>query len=142
MAPPACVFCEIVAGQAPASVVHRDDRVVAFMDIRPVTAGHLLVVPLRHAGGLGELDEEDGAHAFRVARRLAVALRRAGVPCDGVNLYLADGAAAGQEVFHVHLHVFPRYSGDGVRLSVAASRPVREELDRVAGSVRAALDRA
>jgi histidine triad (HIT) family protein len=135
-----CVFCEIVAGRAPASVVYRDERVVAFLDIRPITAGHTLVVPVRHASGLADLDEEDGAQAFRVARRLAAALRRSGVPCEGVNLLVADGAAAMQEVPHVHLHVLPRYHGDPLR--VAADRPQhpsRSELDRVAAAVRAAL---
>ncbi len=139
MAPAACVFCEIVAGRAAASVVHRDDRVVAFMDIRPLTVGHMLVVPIRHAVGLTDLDEEDGAQAFRVGRRLAVALRATGVRCEGVSLSVADGAAAGQVVFHFHLHVIPRYAGDPLRVSAVRPQPSREELDRVAGAVRAAL---
>lgn len=136
-----CVFCEIAAGRAPASVVHRDERVLAFMDIHPITAGHLLVVPLRHASGLPDLDEEDGAQAFRVARRLAVAVRGAGVPCEGVNLLVADGAAAMQDVFHVHLHVIPRYNGDPLRFAVERRpRPTRAELDRTAAAVAAALE--
>lgn len=136
----ACVFCDIVAGRAPASVVYQDQRVLAFLDIRPITAGHTLVVPRRHAAGLADLDEEDGAQAFRVARRLAVALRRSGVPCEGVNLLVADGAAAMQEVMHVHVHVLPRHRRDSLRVIVDRSdRPSRTELDRVAAEVRAAL---
>ncbi len=141
MSPAACVFCEIVAGRLPASVVYRDERVLALMDIRPVTTGHVLVVPRRHADGLADLAEEDGAQAFRVARRLAVALRASGVRCEGVNMFVADGAVAMQEIFHFHLHVFPRYPGDSFRLTADWSRqPPREELDRVAGALRAALE--
>ncbi|MBA2518786.1 MAG: HIT family protein, partial [Chloroflexia bacterium] len=107
-----CIFCDIVADRAPASVVHDDASCLAFMDIRPVTSGHLLVVPKRHAADLAGLDEPTGGHLFRVAMRLPAALRWTDLPCDGINLFLADGVAAGQEVFHVHLHVFPRYPGD------------------------------
>ena len=135
-----CVFCEIVAGSAAASLVHDDDRVVAFLDIRPVTPGHLLVIPKRHAADLAALDEATGGHLFRVAMRLAGALRRSGLRCEGVNLFLADGEAAGQEVFHVHLHVFPRFAGDGFRLDAdwSAASPSRAELDRIADLIRRA----
>jgi len=136
-----CVFCEIVAGRAPVSVVHSDTRVLAFMDVRPVNPGHMLVVPRRHAAGLADLDDEDGAQAFRVARRLGVALRSSGVSCEGVNLFVADGAVAMQEVLHFHLHVLPRYRGDSFRVTADWSRePPRAELDRVAVAVRAALE--
>jgi histidine triad (HIT) family protein len=137
-----CIFCRIVAGRAPASVVHRDARCVAFMDIQPVNPGHLLVVPLRHAAHLADADEETVAHLMRVAHRLAAAVRDSGLRCDGVNLHLADGAAAGQDVFHVHLHVFPRWKGDGFGLRFGpdyAVRP-RSELDAAAAAIRRALD--
>ena len=133
-----CVFCDIVAGKAPASIVHRDERCVAFMDIRPVTAGHLLVVPLAHAASLADLDPTDGGHLFVVSQDLAAALRKSGLQADGVNLFLADGEAAGQEVFHVHLHVFPRFEGDGfgLRLPPGYGKPVaRERLDREATAI-------
>ena len=83
------------------------------MDIRPVNPGHLLVIPLVHAAGLTTLESDTGAQMFRVGQRLAEAIRRSGVRCEGINFLLADGEAAGQEVFHVHLHVIPRYAGDG-----------------------------
>jgi histidine triad (HIT) family protein len=136
-----CIFCRIVAGDAPASVVHRDERCVAFMDIRPVNPGHLLVVPLRHAPHLADTDGETAAHLMRVAHRLAAALRASGLRCEGVNLFLADGAAAMQEVFHVHLHVFPRFRGDGFGLRFGPHYTVRAraELDGAAAAVRAAL---
>jgi histidine triad (HIT) family protein len=136
-----CVFCDILAGRSPASFVHRDARCAAFMDIRPVNAGHLLVVPTRHAALLGELDADTSAHLMRVAHRLTAALRASGLRCEGVNLLLADGEAAMQEVFHVHLHVFPRFRGDGFGLRFGPGfglRP-RAALEAAAERVRAAL---
>jgi histidine triad (HIT) family protein len=112
------------------------------MDIQPANPGHVLIVPNRHATYLADLDEESGAHMFRVAQRVAQALRHSGIRCEGVNLFLADGEAAGQEVFHVHLHVFPRFRGDGFGLRFGPhypERPARAELDALAEKVRAAL---
>lgn len=137
-----CIFCDIVAGRAAASVVHRDDRCIAFMDMHPVTPGHLLVVPHEHATHLADLDTTVGGHLFRVAQRLAAGLRRSGLRVEGVNFFLADGEAAGQEVFHLHLHVFPRFEGDGfgLRFGPDYGRPVsRERLDREATAIAAAL---
>ena len=137
-----CIFCDILAGKAPVSMVYQDDRCAAFMDIQPVNPGHVLVIPTYHAASLAELDEESGAHMFRIAQRMAKALRNSGLVCEGVNLFLADGAAAGQDVFHVHLHVFPRYAGDGFVLRLGPNygkRPVRAELDGIAGKIRQAL---
>jgi diadenosine tetraphosphate (Ap4A) HIT family hydrolase len=136
-----CVFCEIVAGRRPASVVHSDENVIAFLDIRPLNTGHLLVIPRAHAAYLADLDPALGGHMFAVAQRMAAALRRSGLPCEGVNLFLADGEAAFQEVFHVHLHVIPRNSGDGFRLRAKWRSPSRAELESVAGQVRDGLTR-
>jgi diadenosine tetraphosphate (Ap4A) HIT family hydrolase len=138
-----CVFCGIVAGNEPASVVYRDDRCMAFMDIRPVTDGHLLVIPVAHATYLADLDPDDGARIFRVGQRLAAALRRTdGLRCEGINLWLADGAVAGQEVFHVHLHVLPRFAHDGFGLRFPPDYgrlPPRAMLNEQAGRIRANL---
>lgn len=134
-----CVFCAIVAGRAEASLVHADDTVIAFMDIAPVTPGHVLVIPRDHSPHLDGLAEEHGAHMWRIAHRIAKALRHSGLRADGVNLFLADGAAAGQEVFHCHLHVFPRYPGDGVTLSVGRQPRERAELDATASLIGRAL---
>ena len=135
-----CVFCAIIAGAAPASFVHRDDRCVAFMDLRPINPGHLLVVPRTHASALADLSADDAAHLMRVAHGLAAALRSSGLRCEGVNLFYADGEAAGQEVFHAHLHVFPRHAGDGFGLTfgphyVVSDRPA---LDAAAAAIVAA----
>lgn len=134
-----CVFCDIVSGRAPASIIYDDDLVLAFLDIRPVTPGHLLIIPKKHATYMANMDEDTGAHLFRVSMRLAAALRASGLRCEGVNWIIADGAAASQEIFHVHLHLIPRFRGDGfgfVRSSFVY--PEREELDAIAALIRAA----
>jgi diadenosine tetraphosphate (Ap4A) HIT family hydrolase len=129
-------------------MVYRDECCYALMDIQPVNPGHLLVIPLEHSASLAELDPNTGSHMFAVAQRLAAALYRAdanpanGLRCQGVNLVLADGPVAGQEVFHVHLHVIPRFAGDGFGFRFGpgyASRPSRSTLDQAAAEIRAAL---
>jgi diadenosine tetraphosphate (Ap4A) HIT family hydrolase len=134
-----CVFCTIVRGEAEASTAYEDERVVAFMDIAPATPGHLLVVPRRHAPHLADLDPEDGAQMFRVAQLLAAAVRRSSIPADGVNLLLADGAVAMQEVMHAHLHVLPRTEGDGLSLSAGFHEPDRPTLDAQAAEIADSL---
>jgi histidine triad (HIT) family protein len=137
-----CVFCQIVDGREPASVVYFDAGVMAFMDLRPINAGHLLVVPRAHAGRLADLDERLGAAMFAVGQRLAGAIRRSGLPCEGVNLFVPDGEVAGQEVMHIHLHVLPRTPGDGFRIERGSAITGRTELDQAAALVRGGLDRA
>lgn len=137
-----CIFCEILSGTLPASIVYQDDTCTALMDIQPVNAGHVLIVPNSHATYLADLAEDTSAQLFLIARRIAAALRRSGMKCEGVNLFLADGEAAGQEVFHVHLHVFPRYKGDGFGLKFRpgySNRPERSELDAIAQQIKQAL---
>jgi histidine triad (HIT) family protein len=134
-----CVFCRIVHGEAEASRVYEDDVALAFPDIRPVTPGHTLVIPKAHASYLADLDEQSGAHLFSVGMRLAAAFRASGLRCEGVNFFLADGAAAGQEVFHVHLHVLPRFPGDGFRFPPEPKIADRSHLDAMAEQIRQAL---
>ncbi|WP_181801683.1 HIT family protein [Streptomyces shenzhenensis] len=134
-----CVFCSIVQGQVEASTVYADDTVVAFMDHQPVTPGHLLVIPRAHAAGLEDLEPALGVVMWAAAHRLARALRRSDLRCEGVNLFLADGEAAFQEVFHVHLHVFPRYAGDDFRIEADWRVRERSELEASAAAVRAGL---
>ncbi len=135
-----CIFCRILAGEMPASFVHRDDRTAAFMDVRPVNPGHTLVIPIRHGAHLADIDGATAADLMRVGHRVAAALRASGsVRCEGVNLFLADGEAAMQEVFHVHLHVLPRFRGDGFGLRFGptyGSTPPRPELDALAAGLQ------
>ncbi|AHI00936.1 HIT family protein [Kutzneria viridogrisea] len=134
-----CVFCAIVSGNAPASVVHSEEDLIVFCDLNPITRGHLLVVPKAHSVGLADLPEATGQRLFGTGQRMAAALRRSGLPCDGVNLLLADGEAAGQTVFHVHLHVIPRHAGDPLRFHTGQRGASRSDLDAVAGLVSAVL---
>jgi len=138
-----CIFCDIVRGAAPASIVYSDEQVMAFVDIRPVNPGHLLVIPRTHAACVAELQPELGGQMFQVAMRLAQALRQTSLPCEGVNLFLADGAVAGQEVFHVHLHVLPRFRGDGFGFRFGpdyGALPARGALDGIAAAIRQQLE--
>lgn len=140
-----CVFCRILTGELPSSMVYRDERCAAFMDIQPVNSGHVLVVPTRHAAYLADLDAATAGELMVVAHRLVSALRASGLRCEGVNLFLADGEAAMQEVFHVHLHVFPRYTGDGFGLRFGPdykNLPPREQIEAAAAQIRSALGQA
>ncbi len=140
-----CIFCDIVTGKLDATYVYQNDTIAVFMDIQPVNAGHMLIIPKAHASFLADLDPETGAEMFRVARKMAAALRRSELKCEGVNLFLADGEAAMQEVFHVHLHVFPRFKGDGFGLKFADSyltKPHRQDLEYAAEKIRRAIDQA
>ena len=141
-APERCVFCEIVAGTSPVSKVLEDDLILVLMTIGPVTPGHAMVIPKQHIPYFSQLDTHLGMHIFRVAQRVAEAIRASGLQCEGINLFLADGEAAAQEVFHFHLHVFPRFRGDGFGLVADwTNKPPREELDRTAGLITAAYER-
>jgi histidine triad (HIT) family protein len=136
-----CIFCGIEQGTIEGSRVYADERVIAFLDIRPIVTGHTLVVPRAHGASLAEITPDDGAAMFRAAMVVSEALRRSGLRCEGVNLFLADGEAAGQEVFHVHLHVLPRYEGDGFGLRFPPDYRVRErgELDETAEQIRSSI---
>lgn len=137
-----CIFCQIVGREAAASIVDEDEHVLAFMDILPINPGHVLVVPKAHAGHLADLPPAIGGRLFERAMAVAAALRRSSLRCEGVNFHLADGHAAGQEVEHVHLHVFPRYRDDGFGLRVGphyGRTADRRELDDDAAKVRAAM---
>ena len=137
-----CAFREILAGGLPASVVFRDEHCTAFMDIMPINPGHVLVVPNRHAASLAEFAEDAGTRVFGVGQRIAAALHGSDLRCEGINLPPADGAAAGQEVFHAHLHVAPRFDGDGFGLVFGphyGDETGRKELDALADRVRGAL---
>lgn len=134
-----CVFCGIAAGTIPASVVSETDVTLAFLDLYPMTPGHTVVIPRLHVPLLAELDPEVGAAMFREGMRVAAAIERAGLRAEGFNLFLSDREAAGQEIGHVHLHVLPRFAGDGVAVTASFGRPSREELDEQALAVRTVL---
>ncbi len=136
-----CVFCDIIAEDLPASVVYEDNTLMAIMDINPVNLGHVIVIPKKHIPYMADMDEDTGAHLFKITMRLQQAVRRSGVRCEGINLFLADGEAAFQEVFHLHMHVIPRFKGDEFKISADWSvKPPREELDELAAQIRGVYD--
>ncbi|MGK7874228.1 MAG: HIT family protein [Xenococcaceae cyanobacterium] len=138
------IFSKIIKGEAPASFVYRDEKVSAFMDIQPINPGHVLVIPNKEVAFLADLDEDTGTHLFRIGHRIAKALRNSGLKCEGVNMFLSDGEVAMQDVFHVHLHVFPRFKGDGFGLQFGnnyLNLPKRSALDRTADAIISALEK-
>jgi histidine triad (HIT) family protein len=127
MRDPDCLFCKIVAGEVPATRVREDERTVAFMDINPATRGHMLVIPREHSTNLLEIGAEDLAACAEAAKELT-ALVSDRLGADGVNVLNSCGRAAWQTVFHFHLHVIPRYSGDPLRLPWTPAPGDRDEI--------------
>jgi len=139
-----CIFCEIVKGNAPSSKVYEDNTCIAFMDIQPVNPGHVLVVPKQHFTDLNDLPPHIGSHLFQVAQRIALSLPKTNVKNEGVDLFLAHGEAAGQDVFHVHLHLIPRYEGDGFGFKFDPdykNLPERGELNVIATQIKQQLEK-
>jgi histidine triad (HIT) family protein len=133
-----CIFCQIVRGTAPSHRVYEDEQVLAFMDIFPVGDGHVLVIPKRHYETLLEADEESMLAVMRASRRIAHAQRRALSP-DGIGVHQLNGAAAGQTVFHYHMHLIPRNHGDPIAFhGRKAGDPAR--LAETARRIAAALE--
>jgi histidine triad (HIT) family protein len=136
MGDPDCLFCKIVTGEIPATLVHEDERTVAFMDINPATRGHLLVVPRAHSRDLLEIGADDLSACAAAARDLAARVKdRLGA--GGVNLINSCGRDAWQTVFHFHLHVIPRYAGDPLRLPWTPAPGDRDEIAAAAADLGA-----
>ena len=133
-----CVFCKIMAKQIPATVVHEDEHTLAFMDIGQVNPGHVLVALKKHAENIFALDDAQAAAVFRSAAKVARAIRGAFEP-QGLSVYQANGTAAGQTVFHLHIHLVPRYEGDGMALTWPVKNPPRDKLAEYAEKIRAKL---
>jgi histidine triad (HIT) family protein len=135
MTDPDCIFCRIVAGELPATIIAEDERTITFMDINPATRGHALVVPRRHATNLLEVDPQDlsatAAAAQALARRMTERLGAA-----GVNLLNSCGQSAWQTVFHFHVHVIPRYADDPLRLPWVPSPGDPDEIAAAAHALR------
>jgi histidine triad (HIT) family protein len=135
----ACVFCAIVEGAAPAERVYEDASVVAIMDIHPAATGHVLVIPKRHSPDLWHIEAPDAEKAMAASVQVAGMIQRALGP-DGINLVHATGRAAWQTVFHFHLHLVPRYEGDGLVPPWSLDQPRAEDarLWAVADKIRSA----
>lgn len=110
-----CIFCKIIAGEIPSATVYEDEDFKAIMDISPAAKGHVIILSKKHIANLFELDDDTASKALIAARKIAKAIK-AELNCDGINLIQNNGEAAGQTVFHFHIHVIPRYNNDSVGL--------------------------
>lgn len=139
-----CIFCKIINNEMPASKVYEDEHVLAFMDIRPVNEGHLLVVPKEHHTLLRNLPLALADHLFKTAIRIERVLWESGIVCEGTNILQNNGASAWQEVYHVHVHIIPRLSGDHqrIKLSLSPLKPEREALDKIGKQIAEAIESA
>ena len=136
-----CIFCDLIAGAAEVSICYEDALAIAFLDIQPVNAGHTLVVPRQHYDSLDDIPHEVATHLFDVSMRLSRVIHDV-MHAEGMNMVVNSGAAAGQDVFHYHVHLIPRRAGDGfdVPLPFAGSEmPDRQHLDATAARLIAAL---
>ena len=140
--PPAhCSFCDLIRGAAEVSVCYEDGAALAFMDIQPVNAGHVLVVPREHYESLVDLPRDLGMHLFDVAMRLGPCIRDVS-GAEGMNIVVNSGAAAGQDEFHYHIHLIPRRHGDGFDVPLPfgeSEMPDRQRLDAMAARIISAM---
>jgi histidine triad (HIT) family protein len=134
-----CVFCAIAAGTAPAEVVYADELTMAFLDIAPLARGHVLVIPRRHIVNLWDLPDDLAGPLMQTTVRMADVVNTAFHP-GGLNLFHSTGAEAGQSVFHVHVHVVPRWRGDRFRPPIVPDRSPDPELAATGARLRAVLD--
>jgi histidine triad (HIT) family protein len=133
--PEDCLFCGIVAGSIPSETIDSDERTLAFMDINPATPGHALVVPRAHSTDLLEIESADLEATTLAAQRLARRMKEV-LGADGINVLNACGAAAWQTVFHLHLHVIPRYEDDPLKLPWIPAGGDRDEIATIAEKLR------
>jgi histidine triad (HIT) family protein len=130
-----CVFCRIVRKEAPASILYEDDRVLVFLDIRPLNEGHTLVIPKKHYETVYDMPEDLVSYTYKLVKRMAVAVKAA-TEADGITIIQQNGHAAGQEIFHMHVHVVPRYAGQKLPHFRDIPDASREQLERAAEQIR------
>lgn len=130
-----CPFCKIVDGELPSSRIYEDETTIAFLDTRPQNDGHTLVIPKKHYEYIYDVPDEEVAHLHKVAKRVACAVRR-GMNSEGISITQHNESAAGQDVFHVHVHVIPRYEGQRLHRIEEIQEAPRVKLDEIAKILR------
>jgi histidine triad (HIT) family protein len=130
-----CIFCMVLRGEIPSETIYEDEHTVAVMDINPWTRGHAVVFPRKHAKDLFEIEDEELQHVAVAVKRVAAKMRDT-LGCDGLNLIQSNGSAAWQTIFHLHVHVIPRYDGDGVLRPWTPGKASPEELARMGALLR------
>jgi histidine triad (HIT) family protein len=134
-----CVFCRILREEAPASILYEDDTVLSFLDIRPLNEGHTLVIPKMHYETIYEVPEDLVCHIYTIVKRMAVVVKNA-TKADGITIIQQNGHAAGQEIFHVHVHVVPRFEGQKLPHFRDIPNATREQLEQAAYRIRQQLE--
>lgn len=130
-----CIFCRIVLKQAPGSIIYEDETALAFLDNRPLSEGHTLVIPREHYQDIFEIPEEVLCQVHQVSRRIAIALEKA-FKVDGISIFQQNGRAANQDIFHLHVHVVPRWEGQKLGRFPDSSETNREELNKIAEIIK------
>lgn len=132
-----CIFCKILAGEIPSTAVYEDDSFRAILDASPAARGHVIILPKNHASNIFELPDEDASKIMVVAKKIATALKKT-YHCDGVNILQNNGEAAGQTVFHLHVHVIPRFENDDVKIGWKQG-DMPEDMAAIADEIKANL---
>ena len=134
-----CIFCRIIKGEIPSATVYEDDDVKAILDVNPAARGHVIVLPKKHAANVFEINDEDLSKAICVAKKVAAAQKKA-YNCDGINILQNNGEAAGQTVFHLHIHVIPRFADDKDSISVKwKPGGMPEDMAAIADEIKACM---
>lgn len=131
----ACIFCKIVSKQAPASIVFEDETVLAFMDIRPLNEGHTLIIPKEHYVDIFDAPPDLLGRIYKIVKATSIAIKKA-QNADGISIIQQNGRAAGQEVFHLHVHVIPRHDGQKLKPFDSLDLVEREKLDFTAKEIK------
>lgn len=129
-----CIFCKIANGEIPSVSPYEDEDFKVIFDLNPASKGHALILPKQHFANLYELDDETASKVLKVAKRVTGALKEE-LGCDGYNLVQNNGEAAGQTVFHFHMHLIPRYKGDTVNVTWTPGTMDKEEMEKLARAV-------
>ena len=134
-----CIFCKILADEIPSAVVYEDERFRAILDVNPAARRHVIILPKKHAANVFELPDEEASQILIVAKRIAAAMMET-YHCDGINILQNNGEAAGQTVFHLHVHVIPRFEGDTDHINIGW-RPgeTPDDLQAIADEIKANL---
>ena len=130
-----CIFCKIASGEIPSATLYEDEDFRVILDLGPATKGHSLILPKKHAANISEMPDELLGRAMSVAKKVAVAMKE-GLSCDGVNVVQNNGEAAGQTVFHFHMHIIPRYKGDNAGVSWKPGKLTDEVKEEVLNAVK------
>lgn len=125
-----CIFCKIAAGEIPSKTIYEDEKYRVILDLGPATRGHALILPKNHYANLFELPEEDAKEVICLAKKMATIMKDK-LGCDGFNLVQNNGEAAGQTVFHFHMHLIPRYENDGQEIGWKPGSPSQDELEEI-----------